>query len=235
MEFEASFNDATALIVFSSVMTLIFASSAASAVGNTIVISSLSSSAITSPNDVSSISNASPIAPSSSSSSPTMNNLSFVSETEHFAIVFFGGAVIGLAIAAATHRLHALMNDPFSETAQTTLLLQYLAIIYSMIQGGECQMPATVGLEKRRYSGALVLKPEPKSYTTPIEIFDVKGLDPTVMILHNLSLQTICCDCCKDNPDARVPQSIMDSINSSLRSKIKSQAIYEKEKRKERY
>jgi monovalent cation:H+ antiporter, CPA1 family len=117
MEFEASFNDATGLIVFSSVMTLIFASSAASAGDNMIGNSSLSSSAITSPNDVNSISNASPIAPSSSSS--TMNNLSFVSETEHFAIVFFGGAAIGLAIAAATHRLHALMNDPFSETALT--------------------------------------------------------------------------------------------------------------------
>ena len=44
-----------------------------------------------------------------------------------------------------------------------------------MIQNGECQIPATVGLEKRRYSGALVLEPEPKSYTIPIEIFDVKG------------------------------------------------------------
>jgi hypothetical protein len=44
-----------------------------------------------------------------------------------------------------------------------------------MIKNGECQIPATVGLEKRRYSGALVLEPEPKSYTIPIEIFDVKG------------------------------------------------------------
>ena len=49
------------------------------------------------------------------------------------------------------------------------------SIIYSMIQNGECQIPATVGLEKRRYSGALVLEPELKSYTIPIEIFDVKG------------------------------------------------------------
>jgi monovalent cation:H+ antiporter, CPA1 family len=116
MEFEASFNDATGLIVFSSVITLIFASASSAgdnAMGNS---SSLSSSAITSSNNVS-ISNFSAIVPSPSS--PTMNNLSFVSETEHFAIVFFGGAAIGLAIAAATHRLHALMNDPFSETALT--------------------------------------------------------------------------------------------------------------------
>jgi DNA polymerase elongation subunit (family B) len=48
------------------------------------------------------------------------------------------------------------------------------SIIYRMIQNGECQMPATVGLEKKKYSGALVLEPEPKSYTISIEIFDVK-------------------------------------------------------------
>ena len=38
-----------------------------------------------------------------------------------------------------------------------------------------------------------------------------------------------------DDPSARVPQSIMDIINNSLRSKIKSQTLYEKEKRKETY
>ena len=104
------------------------------------------------------------------------------------------------------------------------------SIIYRMIQLGECQRPTMVGLEKRKYSGALVLEPEPKSYTTPIEIFDVKGLYPTVMMLHNLSFETVCCDCCKDNPQARVPQSIMDTINNSLRSKTKLQTLYEKEK-----
>jgi DNA polymerase elongation subunit (family B) len=109
------------------------------------------------------------------------------------------------------------------------------SIIYGMIQNGECQIPPTVGLQKRRYSGALVLEPESKSYTTPIEIFDVKGLYPTVMILHNLSFETVCCDCCKDNPDARVAQSIMDTLNNGLRQKIKPQALYEKERRKERY
>ena len=41
------------------------------------------------------------------------------------------------------------------------------SIIYSMIQSGECQIPATVGLEKRKYSGALVLEPEPKGIVGP--------------------------------------------------------------------
>ena len=88
-------------------------------------------------------------------------------------------------------------------------------------------------MAKKKYSGALVLEPEPKSYTTPIEIFDVKGLYPAVMILYNLSFETVCCECCKDDPVARVPQCIMDNINNNLRSKIKSQTLYEKEKRKE--
>ncbi|MGA9843929.1 MAG: DNA polymerase domain-containing protein, partial [Nitrososphaeraceae archaeon] len=98
---------------------------------------------------------------------------------------------------------------------------------------GECQRPTTIGMAKKKYSGALVLEPEPKSYTTPIEIFDVKGLYPAVMILYNLSFETVCCECCKDDPAARVPQSIMDSINNSLRTKIKLRTLYEKEKRKE--
>lgn len=112
MEFEASFNDATGLIVFSSIIALVSASAASTgynAIGNS------SSLGITSPNGTG-VSNASSIV---SLFPPTMNNLFFVGETEHFAIVFFGGAAIGLAIAAATHRLHALMNDPFSETALT--------------------------------------------------------------------------------------------------------------------
>ena len=80
MEFEANFNDATALIVFSSILTLI-------------------------------------VGISSNNSGDGISSL--ISESEHFAYVFAGGATVGLAVAAATDRLHALMNDPFSETALT--------------------------------------------------------------------------------------------------------------------
>jgi DNA polymerase elongation subunit (family B) len=67
------------------------------------------------------------------------------------------------------------------------------AIIYKMIQKGECRRPSAIDvLKKRKYSGAIVLQPEPKSYTTPIEVFDVKGLYPSVMILHNLSFDAFC-------------------------------------------
>jgi DNA polymerase elongation subunit (family B) len=74
-------------------------------------------------------------------------------------------------------------------------------------------------------SGGFVLEPEPKSYTAPIEVFDVKGLYPTVMMLHNLSFETVCCSCCRDNPASMVPQEIMDGINDALRNKIKSNDV----------
>ncbi|MGB8936911.1 MAG: DNA polymerase domain-containing protein [Candidatus Nitrosopolaris sp.] len=97
------------------------------------------------------------------------------------------------------------------------------SIIYKMIQTGKCRRPPTTDkLKKRKYSGGFVLEPEPKSYITPIEVFDVKGLYPTVMMLHNLSFETVCCSCCRDNPASSVPQEIMDSINEGLRQKIKS-------------
>ena len=80
MEVEASFNDATGLIVFSSILALV-------------------------------------VGVGSNNSGDGISSL--ISESEHFAFVFFGGAAVGLAIAVATNRLHALMNDPFSETALT--------------------------------------------------------------------------------------------------------------------
>ena len=100
MEFEASFNDATGLIIFSSVLAL-----------------TLATSSITSP--INSTPSTIPAANPTVFPFTTLNNLYFIGETGHFVIVFFGGAVIGLTVAAATHRLHTLMNDPLSETVLT--------------------------------------------------------------------------------------------------------------------
>jgi DNA polymerase elongation subunit (family B) len=68
------------------------------------------------------------------------------------------------------------------------------SIIYKMIETGQCSsIPSISGrLKKKKYSGAIVLEPEPKSYnTTRIEIFDVKALYPIMMMLHNLSFKTV--------------------------------------------
>lgn len=50
-------------------------------------------------------------------------NVNILGEIEHFAIVFFGGAAIGLSFAAATHGLHRLIDDPFSETGLTVAIV----------------------------------------------------------------------------------------------------------------
>lgn len=92
MESESSFNDATGIIAFSSIVSLAFASGSG-------VIGSNPSAAIGG------------------------IDLNLIGEVEHFAIVFFGGAAIGLGMAAGTHRLHALMDDPFSETALTVAMV----------------------------------------------------------------------------------------------------------------
>jgi CPA1 family monovalent cation:H+ antiporter len=81
MEFEASFNDATGLIIFSSILAVVLGVS------------------------------------SNNGSGDGISNL--IGESEHFAIVFLGGAAVGLGIAITTNKLHSLMNDPFSETALT--------------------------------------------------------------------------------------------------------------------
>jgi monovalent cation:H+ antiporter, CPA1 family len=96
MQCEASFNDATGLIIFSSVVTLLLVT------GNPIISGSQTQiTAILFPNN-------SPPHP-----------FSVFNELEIFAIVFLGGAAIGLAVATVTHRLHALMNDRLSETGLT--------------------------------------------------------------------------------------------------------------------
>jgi hypothetical protein len=57
-------------------------------------------------------------------------NLSFVTQAEHFIILFFRGSAIGLGIAAATHRLHRLMNDPLYETSLTIAAVMQILWAY---------------------------------------------------------------------------------------------------------
>ncbi len=90
MESESSFNDATGIIAFSSIVALAFGS------GSTVMGNPNMAGAI---------------------------DFNFFGEAQHFALVFFGGAGIGLGMAAGAHRLHALMDDPFSETALTIAMV----------------------------------------------------------------------------------------------------------------
>ena len=45
---------------------------------------------------------------------------------------------------------------------------------------------------------------------------DVISLYPSMAELHNISFDTANCECCRDNPDARIPEQISMMLNSDL-------------------
>ena len=136
MESEAAFNDATGAIAFSSIIALAVTSS-----GFAIFGTSISS---TYPN----------------SGFPTVStesiNLSFFTQAEHFIILFFGGSAIGLGTAAATHRLHTLMNDPLSETSLTIATVFGAVVLANSLGVSGLAAVAVAGL----YFGNVTVKKE---------------------------------------------------------------------------
>ncbi|HYZ58787.1 MAG TPA: DNA polymerase domain-containing protein [Nitrososphaeraceae archaeon] len=53
---------------------------------------------------------------------------------------------------------------------------------------------------------------KPKDVVT----YDVGSMYPTMGNVYNISSETINCDCCKNNPDAKIPASVMKLVNSDL-------------------
>jgi DNA polymerase I len=65
------------------------------------------------------------------------------------------------------------------------------------------------------YIGGKVFDPIPglrKSVVT----YDVGSMYPTMSNVYNISSETINCNCCKDNPAAKIPNDIMKMINDDL-------------------
>jgi DNA polymerase I len=72
-------------------------------------------------------------------------------------------------------------------------------------------------VKKQTYKGGQVIAPIIGDYKDQlVYVLDVKSLYPTMMIINNISLETVNCDCCKDNPEAAVSSEIMDLINEDL-------------------
>lgn len=58
-----------------------------------------------------------------SNNNTTQINVNILEQIERFVIVFFGGAVIGLAFAAAAHLMHKILDDPLSGTGLTVAIV----------------------------------------------------------------------------------------------------------------
>ena len=127
MESEAAFNDATGAIAFSSIIALAVGSS-----GYAIFGTANSSSYL-------------------NSGFPTIS-----SNAENFIVLFFGGSAIGLGIAAATHRLHTLMNDPLSETSLTIVTVFGSVVLANSLGVSGLAAVAVAGL----YFGNVTIKKE---------------------------------------------------------------------------
>jgi DNA polymerase elongation subunit (family B) len=58
-----------------------------------------------------------------------------------------------------------------------------------------------------KFEGGKVIEPIRGEHRNVI-VFDVASLYPKMVINHNISFDTVLCDCCKDNPLARVPKEV---------------------------
>lgn len=64
-------------------------------------------------------------------------------------------------------------------------------------------------IEKQvKFEGGKVIEPIKGEHRNVI-VFDVASLYPKMVINYNISFDTILCDCCKDNPLARVPKDVI--------------------------
>lgn len=81
------------------------------------------------------------------------------------------------------------------------------------------------GIKKEPYAGGKVLTAEVGIYRgssiddLPIIEYDVISMYPTQMINRNLSLETVCCDCCENNLSAKLSDKTMNTINEGLADK----------------
>jgi len=95
VEMESSFNDATGIIIFTTVAGIVF--------GPVVTINSGGIEDFI----------------STGINEQTQINLDILREIGQFLLLALGGVAIGLAIAIITNRLHSLMNNPFSEISLT--------------------------------------------------------------------------------------------------------------------
>ena len=67
-----------------------------------------------------------------------------------------------------------------------------------------------------KYLGGEVLIPAAVGKFTDIVVWDVASMYPTMAIKHNISPETVMCDCCRDDPKAKIANKIMQYINDGL-------------------
>jgi len=104
---------------------------------------------------------------------------------------------------------------PFDKVCHTQISTWWNKIINDRIKSNDCKLPI-IKIKKRKYLGGHVIEPRKGFYKQLVYVLDVKSLYPSMMIAHNISFDTVNCECCKNNPNAKIDDEIMNLINSDL-------------------
>jgi CPA1 family monovalent cation:H+ antiporter len=131
VEMESSFNDATGIIIFTTVVGIVLGSTAAmsSESGGDVGFGTIQL---------------------------TQVNLDIPFEIEQFLLVALGGVGIGLTIAIITDKIHSLINNSFSEITLTITMVFGSAIVANTIGVSGLIAAATAGL----YFGNITMRKE---------------------------------------------------------------------------
>jgi DNA polymerase I len=112
--------------------------------------------------------------------------------------------------------ISTIIGVPFERVCHTGISTWWKKIIEDKIIYDECKSPTT-DIKKRRYTGGYVIDPNVGFYEKqPVYVLDVKSLYPSMMIANNISFDTVNCNCCSSDLEAKVDDEIMDILNSSL-------------------
>ena len=117
--------------------------------------------------------------------------------------------------------ISVITDLPFDRVCQTGLSTWWTNIIKR--GGGEAKQQQFL---KKSYTGGYVIEPTKGYYQQSVYVLDVKSLYPTMMINNNISFDTVNCDCCKNDHEAKVSAEIMDIINEGLTKEEKRDHVY---------
>ena len=124
--------------------------------------------------------------------------------------------VTGGQLLGAFSEIAKEINLPFEEVCHSSLT-KWWKRIFDLMGYTEPSKDPTTGQpyfwkahkpNEKAYSGGLNLGLKEGLYYM-LKVLDVASLYPFMAMLHNISFDRICCDCCRDDPVARVPQEVL--------------------------
>jgi DNA polymerase I len=111
----------------------------------------------------------------------------------------------------AMKAISELTGLDFGKVCRTGISSWWTAIFDNMVSSGESEAYAissdTNEEQRQEYTGGIVLQPK-KGFYHNLVLVDVTSLYPAMAILHNISFDTVNCECCKDDSNCKINEEI---------------------------